>query len=665
MAIDRDKYRSLFVDESREGLAAIGNELVALERDARAGLATPESAKTGFAAVFRHAHSLKGMGAALGFVRFARLAHHLEDVADLGRQGRALAPEAWDLMLASCDALERGVEAVAAGADDPDPGELVGRIEAFLGRVRSAAVAPSAASSAGGASASSTDVVDGPLVAVQIQIAADATLPQVRAFVVHRALSTHAGYVDTTPAPDLLRQRELPGFAEARRLVLRFRRDADVAAVVAAARAALGVAAVDVVAATPAPAAPRETLRDERVRVVDEERTIRVRATLLDDLIDSVGEVLLTRSRLRALSARLDVPELSELVDELDRLTRELHGRVVAARMTPLAFLAERLPRAVRDLARQQSKMVDFSMTGMDIELDRAILDELQAPLIHLLRNAVDHGHEGDEVRAAKGRSASMKLTLRAVRDRDRVLLELQDDGKGLDGEAIRRKAVERGLIDRERAAALSPSAALELICLPGFSTAEQVTETSGRGVGMDVVKAGVEKIGGGLRIDSRRDHGTTMTLQLPLTVAIIQVLVVDTGAADDAYVIPVARVDRALAVDDAAVTTTGGRAWLTVGERLVPFVDLAAALASSLSAQRLPVPPPGGIAILVGSGRDEVALRVERIAGQEEVVAKPLGAPLSTQPFIAGGTVLADGRAAYILEPARLLLEDAPARVE
>jgi two-component system chemotaxis sensor kinase CheA len=690
VAIDRDKYRRLFIDESREGLAAIGNELVGLERAARAGSSTPEAAKSGFDVVFRHAHSLKGMGAAMGYARFAHLAHHLEDVADLGRQGRALTSEAWDLLLSGCDALERCVDAVAGGAEDPDPGELVVRVDAFLARERaSSAVSPatpSPASPASPAPASPAPALpspalpspalpspalpvrgDGPMLGVRVQIAADATLPQVRAFVVHKALSAHAGYVDTTPSPELLRQKELPEFAAKRQLLFRFRADAARDAIVAAAQAAQGVASVDVVEmAPPAPEPSRERVVDDRARMLDEDRTVRVRTALLDDLIDSVGEVLLTRSRLRALSARLDVPELSELVDEVDRLTRELHGRVVAARMTPLSFMAERLPRAVRDLARQQHKTIDFSMSGMDIELDRAILDELQAPLIHLLRNAVDHAHEGDDARAARGRPSSMKLTLRAMRDRDRVLLELQDDGKGLDADAIRKKAIDRGLIDRGRAETLSTQAVFDLICLPGFSTAEQVTETSGRGVGMDVVKASVEKLGGVLRIHSKKDVGTTMTLQLPLTVAIIQVLVVDAGTGDDGYALPVARVDRAIAVDDSCVTTTGGRAWLAIGERLVPFVDLGALLQAPSAAARRPLPPSGGIAIVVGSGRDELALRVQAIIGQEEVVAKPLGPPLSTLPFIAGGAVLADGRAAYILEPSRLVGADAgAARVE
>jgi two-component system chemotaxis sensor kinase CheA len=377
---------------------------------------------------------------------------------------------------------------------------------------------------------------------------------------------------------------------------------------------------------------------------------------LLDDLIDSVGEVLLARSRLRVLAARLEEPELNDLVDEVDRLTRELHTGVVAARMTPLSFMAERLPRVVRDLARQQQKTIDFTMSGMDIELDRAILDELQAPLIHMLRNAVDHGHEGNEARLARGRPALMKLGLRAVRDRDRVLLELQDDGKGMDPARVKQKAIEKGLIDKARADVLSPEQALELVCLPGFSTADQVTETSGRGVGMDVVKATLDKLGGALRLASAAGQGTTLTLELPLTVAIIQVLVVDVGATGDGYVIPVARVERALAVEEAAVSLASGRSFLRVGDRLLPLFDLAALLGLREAREMVT-----GTAILVAAGPALVAFRVDRIVGQEEVVAKPLGAPLSALSYVAGGAILADGRAAFLLEPQRLLDDAQP----
>ena len=669
--MDRDKYRRLFIDEAKEGLALITNELVAVEKAQAAAdvasthddaAAVADSLKPRFDAVFRSAHSLKGMGATMGYSHFASLAHHLEDLADLGRQGQTLPAEAYDLLLQGVDILDSCVTRVDEGDDNPDTGDLTLRVAALVGKLKAGATPavivapppPTTAPSAASTSASSPTTAllalppTGDVVAVRVQLAMDASAPQVRAFVVYKALSSMAGFIDSVPSADGLRQKDNPEFQKARLLEVRFAAGSAIDEAVDKAKAAQGVANVSVVTI----AAKHDAAADHHKAGADgreptAERTIRVRTALLDDLIDSVGEVLLTRARLRALSQRLDLPELSDLVDEVDRLTRELHSRVVAARMTPLSLLAERLPRAVRDLARQQGKSVDFSMVGMDIELDRAILDELQAPLVHMVRNAVDHGHDGDANRLARGVPSTMKLVLRATRDRDRVLLALEDDGRGMDPAALRAKAVSKGLIDKARADGLSDDASLELICLPGFSTADSVSETSGRGVGMDVVKASLEKLGGALRLKAAPGKGTTMTLQLPLTVAIIQVLVIDVGS-ESAFVLPVARVEAALAVDDDTVSHASGRDFLRVGTELVPLVDLPA---------RLGLPPLStpGTAILVRGPDGLVALRVKSIAAQEEVVAKPLGPPLSSVPFVAGAAILADGRAAFILEPQRL----------
>ena len=658
--MDRDKYRRLFIDEAREGPATISNELVAVEKAQRATDTTPSaltsSLKPRFDAVFRSAHSLKGMAAAMGYSRFANLAHRLEDLADLGRQGQALPAEAYDLLLNGVDVLDGCVTRVQDGDEDPDTGELPLHTATLVAKLK-AGVDPQlgVVDKPPPAPADAVVVVAAPVahigdvVVVRVTIGKDASAPQVRAFVVHKALSALTGWLDTTPSPDALRHGDNPEFLARRTLEFRFAAAvADIDVAVEKAKAAQGVA--DVVVVRAEPRVVEVAAADHKP--VDIERTIRVRTALLDELIDSVGEVLLARSRLRALSQRLDHPELSDLVDDIDRLTRELHGRVVAARMTPLSLMTERLPRAVRDLARSQHKSVDFSMLGTDIELDRAILDELQAPLVHMVRNAVDHGHDGDSNRVARGLSSTMKLTLTATRDRDRVLLTLEDDGRGMDPNALRDRAVQKGLIDRARAETLSDEAALELICLPGFSTTEAVTETSGRGVGMDVVKASLEKLGGVLRIRAQPGRGTSIQLQLPLTVAIIQVLVLDVGD-DSAFVLPVARVEAALAVEADAVSVASGRRFVRVGEELVPLVDLAELLGISSTTS-------GATAVLVRGPEGLMALQVLGISAQEEVVAKPLGPPLSSLPFVAGAAILADGRAAFILEPQRLSMSPA-----
>jgi two-component system chemotaxis sensor kinase CheA len=647
--MDRDAFRRLFVDEAREGLAQIGNALVAVEKAQRDAPAGSESTRPRFDEIFRYAHSLKGMGASMGATQFAALAHRLEDLADLGRQGHSLPPEAFDLLLAGVDVLERCLLHIEAGTIDPEAGDLATQVAAFMAQ-RSPPSSPASSSSSSSSSSHGPSSLSAPAVVrdavtVRVTIAADASAPQVRAFVVQKALAALPGFIDATPSSEALRHGELPEFLKQRTLELRFAAGAALLDVAARARECQGVSDVVIVHNEHR---ERDPDAGRAVAVAtDADRTIRVRTALLDDLIDSVGEVLLARSRLRALSIRLDQPELSDLVDEVDRLTRELHGRVVAARMTPLSVLVERLPRLARDLARQQNKSIDFAMVGMDIELDRAILDELSAPLVHMLRNAIDHGHEGDEGRIARGLTATMRIVLRATRDRDRVVLTLHDDGRGMDPAALRARAIHKGLIDAARAAALSDEQAVDLVCMPGFSTAEQVSETSGRGVGMDVVKSSVEKLGGSLRLSSAPGQGTTMTLQLPLTVAIIQVLVVDVGA-DVAVVLPVGRVEAAIAVEPELVSMAAGRMFVRIGADLIALHDVASVLG-------LPAHAGAGTAIVVRRAEGLIALRVARIAGQEEVVAKPLHAPLSSVPWLAGAAILADGRAAFILEPGRL----------
>ncbi|HEY4220402.1 MAG TPA: Hpt domain-containing protein, partial [Myxococcota bacterium] len=496
MAIDREKYRRLFIEEARESLRTFNNELVALEKllQSEAG-APPAQTRAVMDAAFRTAHSLKGMGAAMGYTRFADLAHALEDLAEIARGGGAIGSEGFDLLLEGSDRLEEMVERVAGGDEDPDAGDLTGRVHARVVAAK-AATAPSPAPAPAPAPApptpqpaTSTSSARPPLIAkavgrgvgLRVRIADDASLPQVRAFVVHKALVGLPGYRETEPPAESLRQKELPG----RTLIVRFDVDADIDGAERIARQQQGVAEVTREEAVTVD----EPVVAEKPQNVEDDRTVRVRTALLDDLLDSVGELLLARSRIRTLAGRMDLPELTDLVDEVERLTRDLHGRVVAARMTPLLFIAERFPRVVRDLARAVKKSVDFSMQGTEIELDRAILDELSAPFLHMLRNSVDHAHEGDDARKAAGKPAAMKLTLRASRERDTVLLELVDDGGGMDPARIRRRAVERGLLTQAAATAQSDEQALELICLPGFSTAEQVSQTSGRGVGMDVVK--------------------------------------------------------------------------------------------------------------------------------------------------------------------------------
>lgn len=643
--MDQAKYRRIFVDEARENLSTFSNQLIVFER--HAGEDDGAHRQHALDAVFRAAHSIKGMAASLGLDPIARLAHTLEDLADVGRKRVALTRRALDLLLEGGERLEEMVSLVEAGDDQRlDARDLPARIEQATRDESPSKPTPHKVEDPPPVERTPTvRTRAGDGVVLVVHIDPDVPLPHVRAFMVHRALSSRQGYMRTEPAPEAIRQGQIPNHA----LRFTFADGVDKDALVAAARAEQGVKDCVIEAAAAAARAPTE----QPERRVEGDRTVRIRTALLDEFIDSVGELLLARSRLRVLASKHPVPELDDLAGEIERLTRDLHDRVIAARMTPIAFLTERFPPLVRSLARKLEKSVAFTIHGADIELDRAILDELATPLIHMLRNAVDHAHEGDDRRASAGKPVTMTLALRASRDRDSVLLELTDDGKGIAPAFVRERAVARGLIDAREAAALSDAEAIELICAPGFTTTTEVSETSGRGVGMDVVKATLEKLGGTLRIRSEAGRGTTFALRLPLTVAIIQVLVVEAGPGD-VFAVPVARVDRALDIDPSLIQIANGLSHVLLGDDLLPLYDLASELGFSVD-ERDGKKPKHETAIVLGQSPDRMAFAVGAVVGQEEVVVKPLGAPLSAVDYLAGAALLADGRTAYILEPTRL----------
>ncbi|HET9594500.1 MAG TPA: chemotaxis protein CheW, partial [Anaeromyxobacteraceae bacterium] len=373
---------------------------------------------------------------------------------------------------------------------------------------------------------------------------------------------------------------------------------------------------------------------------------------LLDSFLDTVGELILATAQLRELSRA--VPEdhrapLGEGVDRLSSRVKDLHDQVMAARMTPLASIAERLPRAARDLARRTGKQVEVELRGAEIEVDRAILDDLAEPLTHLVRNAVDHGIEAPHLRLLAGKGATGHLTVTARRERDRVLVEVADDGKGMDPAALRRAAVARGALDEAAAAALDDRAALLLACLPGVSTAEEVTEVSGRGVGMDAVKRAVEALGGALDVESAPGAGTRWTLRLPLTLAVQPVLLV--RVADEVLGLPIAKVHGAAQVDVAALATSQGAPVLAYDGRLVPVRELAGLLGFA-------PPARGGVRSVVVAEGDggRVGLAVDALLGQQEAVLKPLSRPLDLVAGLSAVTVLGSGRPVFILDVQRLV---------
>ncbi|MFC5366066.1 chemotaxis protein CheA [Salinirubrum litoreum] len=369
-------------------------------------------------------------------------------------------------------------------------------------------------------------------------------------------------------------------------------------------------------------------------------QSVRVDVDTLDTLYGLVEELVTSRIRLRGAVESGDLDNAQQELDALETATGDLQDTVMDARLVPLSTVASTLPRVVRDTARECGKEVSLETDGEDVEMDRDVLEAIGDPLIHIVRNAVDHGIEPPEIRESKGKPREGTVELSAWRSRDRVTVEVSDDGSGLDPDALRETAVERGTLDPEEAAAMSDTAARELVFEPGFSTAGEVTEVSGRGVGMDVVASTLRELDGRVEIESEPDEGTTVRLRLPVSVAIARTLFVEVG--DEEFGVPVSAVEEIGRLTE--TRTVEGREVVPIDGELYPLVRLGDALDVAGRVE-------GEMLVRARSSVRQVALGVDAVAGQEEVVIKPFDGVLEGIPGLSGATVLGEGRVVPVLD--------------
>jgi two-component system chemotaxis sensor kinase CheA len=378
---------------------------------------------------------------------------------------------------------------------------------------------------------------------------------------------------------------------------------------------------------------------------------VRVDFAKLDHLLNLVGELIVHRTKLAELAQQVAAaapvagPQLLQAVHQVAGVSTQLQETIMDVRMLPLRHVFERFPRLVRDLAHQQGKQVELVLQGEDTRVDKAVIDEIGEPLVHLIRNAVDHGIETPAARAARGKPPSGTLLLAAAQESNQVVITLVDDGAGIDAAAVRRKAVERGLVRADEP--LDDREAIQLIFTEGFSTARTVTDVSGRGVGLDVVVQSMERLNGLIEAETIPGAGTKFTLQLPLTLAIITVLMVEVGGS--VYALPSGAVVESLRYARSEITRIGGRDTLRVRDRIVPLVHLGELFGAAAEGEET-------YAVIVGRGEKRLGLAVDRLRGQQDVVIKALDPVVSeSQVGIAGATILGDGRVVLILDVASL----------
>src|SRR6266566_920533 len=529
--MDLSQYAELFLAESREHLSACNQLLLEWERS--------PAAREPVAGLFRAVHTIKGMAATMGYARVADIAHRAESVLDALRRGSsAVTDELVQLLFRTVDALEKAVELSVTGRErELDVAALLAELE---GRA------------------------EGTGRLVQVTLRAEAALKGGRALVALRKAQALGAVHAVSPPLAAFEAEDFDG-----RFAFRLESGAAAAAVVAAIQSAGDVEHVAVAEAEGAgPQLEAGAAAGEGGRT----RHLRVELRRLDSLMDLIGELVIARGRLNELAARARDPAIDDIAIHVSRLSTDLQAEIIQARMTPVWQVFDRFPRLVRDSARQLGKQVALRVEGKEIELDRTILDELGDPLMHLLRNAVDHGIEPPAERRKAGKKPEGEIVLSAVRERASVMITIADDGRGIDRADVLARAQRDGFVDAH-AEALSDDQLLRVLARPGFTTAEAVTSVSGRGVGIDVAMTRLRAVGGTLEVRSERGKGTSFRLRLPVTLAIVRALIARVG--DERYALPLTYVSETVELGAAPTTTVEGRDAIVLRDRVVPLVHL------------------------------------------------------------------------------------------
>ena len=623
--MDLSKYAALFLAESREHLKSCNSSLLEWERDP----AAPEPVDR----LFRAIHTIKGMAATMGYSPVAQLAHASENLLDSLRHGRLSAtPAVLQLLFRAVDTLGRAVDGAAAGTEDQTDAGLIAELDsACAGSTHDPAVSAPVVGEAA-APALRRRASDAPRSRpVQVNIRPAAIMRGARAALVIRRAEALGVVSGLRPPAVQLERDEFDG-----RFLFRLQTTHTDQEIIAALSAVGEVESVRVEEAV----VPEAEARAQG-------RQIRVELRRLDDLMKQVGELVVAKNRLTSISLAASDPDLVELSERISRLVSAMQADVLAARMTPVGEVFERFPRLVRDLSRDLGKRIRFDMEGEEIELDRSILDEIGEPLLHLIRNAADHGIEQPEQRVAAGKPMEGRILLSATRERNTVAIRVTDDGRGIDREAILMKARSEGAAPE--ADALTDDLLVRVLARPGFSTAQSVSGVSGRGVGVDVAMTRVRALGGTLEVRSDMGRSTTFLIRVPLTLAIVRALLAEAGG--ERYAVPLAYVSETVEFDRQAVTAVRDREALVVRDRVIPTVhlcDLVARRSNAVSARRPTV--------ILEVGDRRAALVVDALVGQQDIVVEPFDAPRGLPPYVGGATILADGVPALILDAAALL---------
>lgn len=677
--MDTSQYMDMFIDESKEHLQACNERLLELEKN-------PEDL-TIVNEIFRAAHTLKGMSATMGYGDIADLTHVMENILDAIRNSKLqVTPEMLDVVFESVVHLEEMVMDIESGGSGmKDVSELIAK----LNRIEQGETLVAAAKTETAATTVVTNNED-EVNAIQydefemtvikqsseegygtyevlVELREDCFLKAARVFMVFEILESAGDVIKSVPTVENL-EEEL--FDQKFTVVLITKEQPeDIKAKI------LKVSeVVDVVLTTITNEYLSEGKRvknseelktvTENIDVVEKEntettanarkepvhnanRTIRVNIERLDVLMNLFEELVIDRGRLQTISTELQHPELTETVERITRISGDLQSIILNLRMIPVETVFNRFPTMVRQLARDLNKKVTLNIVGATTELDRTVIDEIGDPLVHLIRNALDHGIESPEERIEKGKPAEGTVTLSAYHSGNHVFIQLEDDGAGINHERVLSKAIANGVVTQEEAESMSERQVGELILASGFSTAETISDVSGRGVGLDVVRTTIESLGGHISIESTEGQGSVFQVQLPLTLSIISVMLVELGK--EVYAIPLTSIIETAIIGTAEIMKAHNQPVIDIRGSIIPLINLKEIF--EMPEDQTIKADENHSVVIVRKGEKLAGLVVDSFIGQQEVVLKGLGNYLNNVFAISGATILGDGQVALIID--------------
>lgn len=689
--MDLSQYLEIFIDETKEHLQSLNDQVLIMEQD-------PENIDT-VNEIFRAAHSLKGMAGTMGFKRMQRLTHDLENVFSEIRNGKmSVTPDIVDIVFKCLDALEGYLSNIQESADEgtEDNEEIINLLNEALNSSASdsqtaegekeATAAPAAAPASDEDKRKflSLSLADFEINAMKealekgmhvygatVYIQETCILKAARAFLAFKGVESLGEIIKSDPSvqdiederfdfdfsmfiisekPAEQVQKVIANVSEIKEVILEPFTPPEASSVKEAEPEPQPVET----AAEGKPEGAKENASEKKKAAPEAKkkpvvnRSVRVDIEKLDDLMNLVSELIIAKNGLVSANENEDgdqTQQFNEQIEYLERITTNLHESVMKVRMVPIESVVNRFPRMIRDLSKKLNKEMELIMTGEETELDRTVIDEIGDPLMHMLRNAADHGLESTLDRIKKGKPQVGTIRLNAYQDGNNVTIEVSDDGAGVDVEKVKASAIKKGNLTEEQAAMMTDKEAVDLLFQPAFSTAEKVSDISGRGVGLDVVKSKIEGLGGDVEVNSVLGEGTTFIVRLPLTLAIIQALMVEIQ--DEKYAIPLNSIVTVEDVPQEDIKLVQNKEVINLRGSVIPLIRLDQILDLDARTEE----PESLVVVIVKKGDKQAGLVIDNLIGQQEIVIKPLGKYIYIHKMFSGATILGDGDVALIID--------------